>query len=252
MSNTSSLNAASPAPNLDIASITVDQYAVPPRATQPAGNHPLSDCIADLTFPCNTTIAGVGSHDNTSFGNLNSNDSRMQEVFYANGKVWGALDTAVDVGGETRAGIAYYVVNPHSVNLSLQGQAGIPQTDLTYPAVGVLANGRGVIAFTLTGDHNYPSAAFAGLDDKVGMGNVQVAAAGVGAWDGFTQYVIFGAGRPRWGDYGYAAVDGQSIWVASEYVAQTCDYATYKADPTCGGTRGALSNWSTHISNVTP
>ncbi len=252
MSNTSSLNAASPAPNLDIASITVDQYAVPPRATQPAGNHPLSDCIADLTFPCNTTIAGVGSHDNTSFGNLNSNDSRMQEVFYANGEVWGALDTAVDVGGETRAGIAYYVVNPHSGNLSLQGQAGIPQTDLTYPAVGVLANGRGVIAFTLTGDHNYPSAAFAGLDDKVGMGNVQVAAAGVGAWDGFTQYVIFGAGRPRWGDYGYAAVDGQSIWVASEYVAQTCDYATYKADPTCGGTRGALSNWSTHISNVTP
>jgi hypothetical protein len=40
--------------------------------------------------------------------------------------------------------------------------------------------------------------------------------------------------------------------MASEYVAQTCDYATYKADPTCGGTRAALGNWSTYISNVTP
>jgi len=252
LSNTSSLNSAIPAPNLSITPITVDQYAVPPRATQPAGNHPLSQCIADLTFPCNTTIAGIASHDNTSFGNLNANDSRMQQVYYANGKVWGALDTAVNVGGETRAGIAYYVVNPNAGKLVLQGQAGIAQTDLTYPAVGVLPNGRGVIAFTLTGDNNFPSAAFASLDAKVGMGDVQVAAAGVGAWDGFTQYVIFGAGRPRWGDYGATAVDGSTIWMASEYVAQTCDYTTYKADPTCGGTRAALGNWSTYISNVTP
>ena len=41
---------------------------------------------------------------------------------YANGKLWGALDTAVEVGGEDRAGIAYYVINPHSAKLDLQGQ----------------------------------------------------------------------------------------------------------------------------------
>jgi hypothetical protein len=252
LSNTSSLNTASPALSLDISPITVDQYAVPPRAKQPAGNHPLSECIADLTFPCNTTIAGIASHNNTSFGNLNSNDSRMQQVYYANGKLWGALDTAVNLGGEERAGIAYFVVNPAAHSILLQGQAGITGTDLTYPAVGVLANGRGVIAFTLTGDANFPSAAFASLDAKVGMGDVQIAAAGVGAWDGFTQYVVFGAGRPRWGDYGATAVAGSTIWMASEYVAQTCDYTAYKANPTCGGTRGALGNWSTYVSNVTP
>ena len=110
----------------------------------------------------------------------------MQQVSYANGKLWGALDTAVEVGGEDRAGIAYYVINPHSVKLDLQGQAGIAGTDLTYPALAVTESGRGVIAFTLTGDNDYPSAAYAGLDAKVGMGDVQVAAAGVGAWDGFT------------------------------------------------------------------
>jgi hypothetical protein len=256
MTNTASLNSATPSPSLSVTPLTVEQYAVPPRATQPAGNRPLSQCIADLTFHCNTTIAGIGSHNNATFGppngSLNSNDSRMQQVMYANGKLWSALDTAVAVGSQQRAGIAYYVINPHAGKVDLEGQAGVAGTDLTYPAVGVTQSGRGVIAFTLTGDSNYPSAAFAGIDDKVGMGAIQVAAAGVGPWDGFTSYVAFGSGRPRWGDYGAAAVVGNSIWIASEYVAQTCTYATYLSDPTCGGTRGALSNWSTHISDVTP
>lgn len=260
MLNTSSLNSTSPAPTLALSTIAVDTYAVPPRALQPAGNRPLSDCIADTVIlpNCNTAVAGVGSHNNATFGppngNLNSNDSRMQQVMYANGKVWGALDTAVNVGGQDRAGVAYYVLNPHSQKLFLQGQAGLANTDLTYPAVGVTQSGRGVITFTLTGDNDYPSAAFAGMDAKVGMGNVQVAAAGPGPWDGFTSYVIFGSGRPRWGDYGAAAVDGSDIWIASEYTAQTCTYTQYLITPRgqCGGTRGALGNWSTHISKVTP
>jgi hypothetical protein len=258
MSNTSSLNTSSPSPSLDVTNIAVDTYAVPPRATQPAGNRPLSQCIADTVIKpnCNTTIAGIASHNNATFGppngQLNSNDSRMQQVSYANGKVWGALDTALIVGGEERAGVAYYIINPHAANLVLQGQAGLAHTDLTYPAVGVLENGRGVMTFTLTGDNNYPSAAYAGLDAKVGLSDIQIAAAGAGPWDGFTSYVIFGSGRPRWGDYGAAAVDGNSIWVASEYVAQTCNYATYIVDPTCGSTRAPLGNWSTHISKLTP
>ena len=260
MLNTSTLNSTSPTPTLNLSTIAVDTYAVPPRATQPAGNRPLSDCIADtVIFPnCNVLVAGIASHNNATFGppngNLNSNDSRMQQVTYANGKLWGALDTAVNVGGQDRAGVAFYVINPNSVKLMLQGQAGIANTDLTYPAIGVTQSGRGVMTFTLTGDNDFPSAAFAGMDAKVGMGNVQVAAAGPGPWDGFTSYIIFGSGRPRWGDYGAAAVVGSDIWIASEYTAQTCTYAEYLVVPRgqCGGTRGALGNWSTHISKVTP
>ena len=255
MTNTSSLNSASPSPSLDVTAIGVDQYAVPPRAKQPAGNRPLSECLADLVFACNTTIAGINSHNNSTFGppngSLNSNDSRMQQVTYANGKLWGALDTAVDVGSQ-RAGIAYYIINPIMDTVVVQGQAGVAGSDLTYPAIGATPSGRAVIAFTLTGDSTYPSAAYAGLDALVGMGSIQVAAAGAGPWDGFTSYVVFGSGRPRWGDYGAAAVVGNSIWIASEYVAQTCTYDTYKLDPTCGSTRAPLGNWSTHISQVTP
>ncbi|HEV2238968.1 MAG TPA: hypothetical protein VGR57_20080, partial [Ktedonobacterales bacterium] len=271
MTNTSSLNSTSPSPSLDVSAIGVEQYAGPPRSRQPAGNRPLSQCIADpALFPpgnpllrtCATTLAGISPtspslHNNTTFGppngSLNSNDSRMQQVSYANGKLWGALDTAISVGGQNRAGIAFYVIDPHSGQLDLQGQAGLAGADLTYPALGVLENGRGVMAFTLTGDNTFPSAAFAGLDAKVGLSDIQIAAAGVGPWDGFTSYTRFGSGRPRWGDYGAAAVDGNTVWISSEYVAQSCDYATYLATlGTCGNTRAPLGNWSTHISMVTP
>ena len=77
------------------------------------------------------------------------------------------------------------------------GEPAVPAADIDHGAqLGEVdrlrqrAGGRGVIAFTLTGDNDYPSAAFAGLDAKIGMGDVQIAAAGVGAWDGFTNYQI--------------------------------------------------------------
>jgi hypothetical protein len=262
LTNSSSLNTATPAPSLSVRDIPVNEYAVPPRATQKLGNFPLGDCIADTTVhpTCNTSVAGIGSHNNITFDAisggtphvLNSNDSRFGQVVYANGKLWGALGTALTVNAKERAGVAYYVINPASGKLVLQGQAGEDGTDLTYPTVGVTDSGRGVISFTLTGDNNFPSAGYAPLDAQVGMGAIHTAAAGAGSWDGFTSYVIFGAGRPRWGDYGATAVMNGSIWAAAEYVAQTCTYATYFADPTCGGTRGALGNWSTHISKLTP
>jgi hypothetical protein len=254
MTNTASLNSTL-SPSLNVAAIGVETYAIPPRAKQKAGELPLSECIADtVIFPSCYLAIGSPSQDNTSFGGLNSNDSRMGQVFYANGTLWGALGTAVSVGGHNRAGIAYFVVNPNSLNVIVQGQAGFSDTDMTYPEVGVLGNGRGVLAFTLTGDNDYPSAAFSSLDSKVGMGSVHVVAPGIGPWDGFTSYVVFGSGRPRWGDYGATAVDGSNIWIASEYVAQSCTYAQYLSAPfgQCGGTRGALGNWSTHVSKLTP
>ena len=60
----------------------------------------------------------------------------------------------------------------------------------------------------------------AGIDAKIGVGDIHVAAEGVGPDDGFTGYkpTASNGTRPRWGDYGAAASDGDSIWIASEYV----------------------------------
>lgn len=114
------------------------------------------------------------------------------------------------------------------------------------------------MAFTLVGNDHYPSAAFASIDAVAGVGPVQVAAEEAGPQDGFSGYAIFhdpNPPRPRWGDYAAAALDGNSIWISSEYIAQTtCTLAQYEATPigSCGGTRTALANEATRISSVKP
>ena len=80
-------------------------------------------------------------------------------------------------------------------------------------------------------------------------------AAGVGPQDGFSGYKAYGnPPRPRWGDYAAAATDGKTVWIANEYIAQTCTLPQYTAAPfgSCGGTRVPLGNWGTRISAVTP
>ena len=285
LTNTSSLNTATPNVSLGNKLLTVNQYALPPKQTQPGSgsapgtNVPQGFCINNTTTP---TIAGVGcwrllfgaepAH-NEVVSRPDSNDTRMQQVMYANGKVWGALDSAVTVDGENRAGVAYYVLNPDAGKLVVQGLLGAAGQDFTYPAVGVTASGRGVIAFTHTGNTSYPSSAYAPLDAKVGAGPWSDVPGGSGAAadDGFTSYKsqVGDPPRTRWGDYSAAAVDGKSIWIASEYIAQTCDYVPWGGPffvggtgdnllGTCGGAshgpgaRAALGNWSTRISKLVP
>ena len=129
------------------------------------------------------------------------------------------------------------------------------------------------MAFTATGDKAYPSAAYAAIDDRVGASTWNFVGGGKGGSpdDGFTSYKaqVGDPPRTRWGDYGAAAVDGNSIWIASEYIPTTCKYITWGGPffangtgdnllGTCGGpsngpgSRTALGNWSTRISHFKP
>jgi hypothetical protein len=286
LTNTSSLNSATPALNLTNSVISVSQYGIPPKQQQPgSGTAPTTStpqgyCINDTTTP---TIAGTGCwrllfggqppHDEV-ISKPDSNDSRMQQVMFANGKLWGALDTALNPdNGPQRAGIAWYIINPSSNKLVMQGYLGATGYDFTYPAVGITASGRGVIAFTATGDSLYPSSAFAPIDASVGAGPWTIVTGGTGSAtdDGFTGYKsqVGNPPRTRWGDYSAAAVDGKSIWIASEYIAQNCGYTdwggrffgaatgdnklgTCATSPGAAGARTALANWSTRISELVP
>ena len=254
ITNTQSLATASPSLNVNIGVLGTLTYGIPPRSNQKSGDTPLRSCLADTTTNCFSAIAGAASRFSNPLLTPDSNDSRMQQVFYANGKLWGALDTGVDIAGDTatRAGIAYFVFNPNSGVIFQQGIVALKGNNVTYPAIAVTESGRGVMAFTLLGNDHFPSAAYTPIDAKVGAGDIRVAAEGAAPQDGFAGYRPLGAPsfRPRWGDYGAAAVDGNTIWIASEYIAQTCTYAAYLLDPTCGGTRGALANWSTRITQL--
>jgi hypothetical protein len=277
LTNTSSLDSASPNIQLHDKVLKVGPYGVPSRSSQKAGSTPLADCLNDRVLP---TPFGPGCWQILLFppppphqveGTLDSNDSRMQQVWYANGKLWGALDTALTLD-RNRSGIEYFIVNPggadvQSASLRRSGYLGLSGNNVTYPAIATTESGRGVMAFTLVGDDYYPSAAYASIDDKVGVGGIHIAALGAGPDDGFTLYPpLANPARGRWGDYGAAVLDGKSIWIASEYIAQTCTYDQYIGTPgadgnygrlangfgLCNNTRGSSANWSTRISKVTP
>jgi hypothetical protein len=287
LTNTSSLNTASPSLNLTNKVLTVGQYGIPPKQQQPGSGTaptiavPQGYCINDTTTLLSNgqtgcwrlLFVGEPAH-NEVISRPDSNDTRMQQVMFANGKLWGALDTALNPdGGPQRAGIEWFIVNPVAGSLVMQGYLGATGYDLTYPAIAVTASGRGVMAFTATGDTTNPSAALAPIDGIAGVGAWNVVTGGAGAVqdDGFTSYKaqVGNPPRTRWGDYGAAAVDGNSVWIASEYIAHTCDYTDWGGPlfaggtgdnllGTCGGAshgpgvRTALANWATRISKLTP
>jgi hypothetical protein len=270
LTNTSSLATATPALHLSNDSIGVNAYSLPPKADQKPGSIPLADCLNDriTRSPLWGNAAGCwrafflpkDQPKKEVLSHLDANDTRMQQVSFADGMVWGALDTAVNVGGELKAGITYYAVTPsvtsNQVSGSLVHEAtlAVAHNNVTYPALSVLPSGDGVMAFTLGGRDYYPSAAWASVDTS-GIGDVHVISPGLGPSDGFTSYKAFVGNPPRtrWGDYGAAAVDGGNIWIASETIEQTCTFSEYVATAfACNNTRTSLGNWATRISVVSP
>ena len=278
LTNTKSLDTSTP--SLDITSRLVNSqtYVVPPKSDQKPGDFPLGQCINDTTMP---TIFGPGcwqllfvdepAHDEV-ISTPDSLDSRMQQTWYVNGTLWGASGTAVQVGGELKAGIAWFSVDPKingagkvEGNIKKQGYVALANNNLTMPAIAMTASGKGAIAFTIMGEDYHPSAGYVTIDAKGTVGPIHVAAAGAGVDDGFTSYKAFVGDPPRtrWGDYGAAVTDGSSIWIASEYIAQTCALtgsptSFYPSPPStagfgsCDATRTSLANWSTRMSKLTP
>jgi hypothetical protein len=269
ITNTSSLKSSSA--DLDLRSRVLDSqmYAVPKPSAQKKGDFPLGQCINDKKM---ATPFGKGcwqfffidepAHNEVE-SSIDSSDTRMMQVVYAGGLLYGALDTAVKVDGREQAGIAWFVVRPNPARdglrgeMTAQGYLAVANNNVTYPAVAVLRNGKGVIAFTLVGADYYATAAYVTFNANDGTSKVHIAKAGTAPHDGFTAYKAFVGDPPRtrWGDYGAAAVFDNKIWIASEYIAQPpCNLATFVAGFAfnCGETRTSLGNWSTRVTQITP
>jgi hypothetical protein len=237
LTNTSSLNTA--APQLTLTSVVVGSqvYGQPPDAEQKPGPTPLADFLR---------AGGLGKPVVEHLPLIAGNDDRMQQAVYAGGKLWSALNTVVKTeNGPTRIGIAYFVVAPSwsgstfSALLVRGGYVSVNRNSVLFPAIGVNAQGKGAMTFTLVGEDYFPSAAYVLIDAVNGAGPVRLAASGFAPADGFTGYVTFGGRTSRWGDYSTAAVDSSGdIWMTTEYIPNA--------------PRTLLANWGSFISRVTP
>ncbi|GAA4027864.1 hypothetical protein [Actimicrobium antarcticum] len=269
LGNTSSLATANPNLTLLHDVVNVDTYGVPPVIKQKPGVAPLRDCLNDRALP---TPFGIGCWNYLTTNQpavtetlvpLDPNDSRMQQVFFTANRLYGALDTVVTVGGKEQAGVAYYVLKPNvsgnrvSASVFRQGKLAFANNSVTRPAIAALPNGKGLIGFTLVGDDHFPSAAYIRFSNAKGhRGNpVKIVGIGKGPDDEFGGYNAFGLSGGRWGDYAAAAIDGDHIWIASEYIGQRCSLAEFTTPSnlfSCNGTRVALTNWGTRVSLIKP
>jgi hypothetical protein len=252
LTNTSSLRSSNPRVRLDNTIVRTETYGQPPVAEQKPGPRPLAE-FTPVIF--GGTVPPLAP--------LNSNDARMNQVIFAHGNLWGAVNTVVKTAdGSTRAGLAYFVIKPSvddgevGASLTRQGYIAVNGNNVIFPSIGVNRRGKGVVAFTLVGQDYFPTAAYAPIDFRSGAGDVHVAAAGKGPEDGFTGYKVWDPvdnGVHRWGDYSAAVAEDGAVWFATEYIGQTCPADSFfRRDFTCGGTRDPFANWGTFIGRVMP
>jgi len=240
LSNTSSLAGRGGSPRLTKTIVPSQRYAVPPPSPQKPGTIPLGNLLYGATEP----------------GLIDTSDSRVLDVRYANGKLWTVLGTAADVEGNARAGVAWFILNPSvnaadvSASMLSQGILALADESLAYPTLGVTKSGRGVIGFTRVSENLFPSVGYASIDAVAGVGAVGMIREGQSPQDGFTEY----GPRPRWGDYGAAAVDGNTVYLAGQYIEQPpCTVQQFiDTNFSCWGTRSQLANWSTRVTELIP
>lgn len=264
LSNTSSLNSATPSLALTRTILASQHYAVPSNSVQKSGPFPLGECLNDTAgsfFGTNCGLALFGlPPQNVSIGSIDTGDSRIMDARYANGKLWAVLGTAAEVGGEQRTGVGWFIFDASvsgsgvSATISDQGILAVEGESLAYPTIGVTTSGRGIIGFTRVGENLFPSYGYASIDAVAGVGAVHMIREGQSTQDGFTEYPPIGGNRPRWGDYGAAAVDGKNVYIAGQYIEQPpCTLAQFiSTNLTCFGYRSSLANWSTRVTKLIP
>ncbi len=234
MTNTQSLTTPRPAVHVSARVIGSEVYGVPPPAVQKDGPTPLGTVL--------------GEDENR----IESNDDRMNQVVYADARLWSAVDTGVrsSVSSPPDAGIAYFVVSPRSTSaagvppsIDHQGYVNVAGNHLVFPSIGATSDGDAVMVFTLTGREYHPSAAQVHLAGSGALSSaVEMVKPGVMPADGFSGYAAFGgAGVERWGDYSAAVADGRGhVWTAVEYIPGTFGFPVFRA------------NWGTYLSSVSP
>jgi hypothetical protein len=188
---------------------------------------------------------GQNVHVNEPLPRVEGNDERMNQVVFADGRLWSGVNTVIAGEGALRTGIAWFAVRPSisggalHASVADQGYVAVEDANVAYPSIGVNTDGRGAMVFSIMGPKYFPSVAYSTIGPG-GTGKVHIAAAGNLPEDGFTCYEKFNLGEPtncRWGDYSAAfAVPNGRIYIAGEYIPPR--------------PRTVLANWGTFLGRL--
>jgi hypothetical protein len=222
VTHTSSLRTASPALRLLQTDLTSEVYGQPVPQRQKGGPHPLGQSL------------------NEPVPEVEANDSRMNQVVFAGGRLWSGVNTIVTPG--PRDGIAWFSLTPAvsaksvSADIRRQGYLAATNAFLSFPSIGINDDGRGVVAYSVMGPKLYPSAGWTGIDKGGADATVRIARTGFRPEDGFTCYPDEPGGEAecRWGDYSASfALPNGDVWSATEFIGDNG--------------RTTFGNWSTFI-----
>ena len=223
--NTSTLNSASPSLTLTNAIVPSEAFTPPVNAVQKPGPAPLGQSLGDPVQP------------------LNVDDDRMQQVEYLGGHLYSSLSTGVGSGSTARTGTAWFEVATSGTSGAIAHQGYLATgggASLMYPAIGLNANGRGVLTFSVAGPNVYPSGAYIPFNHGPTGRSITVDGPGNLPEDGFTCYQQFGFGPPcRWGDYSAASSDGSGHIVTGDEMITNVE-------------RDPGANWDTFIATLKP
>ena len=223
LTGTGSLRGSHPRLQLSHVVLRSETYGLPINtgATQKFGPTPLRD-----------TLNSPPINGNEPLEKINANDSRMNQVVILNGVLFGGVNTTVvSRTGPARVGIAFFAVGavgtPAGIFAQIlhQGYVAVNGENVLFPSIAVNRAGVGAMAFTLSGPHFFPSAAYVRFAFGRTFGPIHISGAGVLPEDGFTGYkAVFDSPTPgvaRWGDYSAAVFADGAIWMGNEFIPGT-------------------------------
>ena len=232
-------------------------YGQPPVAQQP--NIPVGHICSPNLF----MLVGCGLLDGTLLGTafnihaplVDTNDDRMQQVMFADGKLWSTVTTVAKTrNGPTRTAAAWFALTPGWKGTDLTGAftgggyVAVNDQSVLFPSIAVNNDGKGAIGFSIVGPGLYPGTGYAKVSLATGVTEVKLTSRGVFPDDGFSGYPVFDDRGGRWGDYSAAVVDAHGdIWVANETIP--CQELL---GPGNGCYRSVLANWGTLVAKITP
>ncbi len=232
-------------------------YGQPPVAQQP--NIPVGQICSPTLFMLvgcgllNGTLLGVPFNIHAPM--VDTNDDRMQQVTFANGKLWSTVTTVAKTqNGPTRTAAAWFALTPDWGGIDLKGTyagggyVAVNDQSVMYPSIAVTNDGKGAIGFSIVGPGLFPGTGYAKVSLATGATEVKLTSQGVFPDDGFTGYPVFDDRGGRWGDYSAAVVDATgNIWVANETIP--CQNLPGQGN---GCFRSLFANWGTLVTKINP